>query len=343
MVYLYHILKEVTIMELLSKEIFNTNIYKELSVILLSQCMNKKTTISYEEFKDKIIIFGKTIMKNYAKQNNLNKEANNLEFSIKRLPLRLRGSYISNENTVVINEDVIEKLYKGDILEMLTIFHELNHFKVAFDLKKEITSYKLIQMLKEKLLRYSINADEVRLSHNKGLQEDAYYKCNYALFREENYVEIHGITDLLILAEKIGIELSEKQKKTLDKLLSTAMDNYTNYDRDFTYVLTFNNFHMSFEEAFDIVFKRHPKWLEEFPVLKYEYYKDNEGKIVKRTTKELEELLNKQIQSKTKKFIKYLIMHRNASSSNLKKSENKGNKNYFIDNNNMENKARYHK
>lgn len=330
-------------MELLSKEIFNTNIYKELSIILSNKCTNKTMAISYEEFKDKIISFGKTIMKNYAMQNNLNKYANNLEFSIKRLPLRLRGSYISNENTVVINEDVIEKLYKGDILEMLTIFHELNHFKVYLDLKRENTSYKLIQMLKEKLLRYSINADEIRLSHNKGQQEDTYYKCNYALYREENYVQINGITDLLILVEKMGIELSEKQKKTLDKLLSTAMDNYTNYDRDFTYVLSFNNFHMSFEEAFDIVLKRHPKWLENFPVLKYEYYKDVEGKIVKRTTKELEELLNKQTQSETKGFIKYLIMYRNASISNLKKSENKGNENYFIDNKNTENKARNRK
>ena len=88
-------------MELLSKEIFNTNIYKELSIILLNQCMNKKTTVSYEEFKDKIISFGKTIMKNYAKQNNLNKEANNLEFSIKGLPLKLRGSYISKKIQVI--------------------------------------------------------------------------------------------------------------------------------------------------------------------------------------------------------------------------------------------------
>lgn len=277
--------------------------------------------MSYDAFKDLIKQFVEEIMLNYLSKLNL-LEIKKCSCIVKNnLPIKIRGYYNYDENRIVINEDVIKKIYNGNMTEILVLFHELNHFKTKFDIIKEETSYNLIQILKEMLLREAINQDEKRLT--KGMSEDQYYKCNYSLYREENYVNVMAITDLNLFIEKIGIELTAEQTKKLDEILSTSLKNYTDYNRDFTYILTYNNYHMNFEDAFELELKRYPEWLIKFPLLQTEYYKTGEGKIVKRSVEELKNLISEEKNIKKIEFIKYLIMHRYETMPNEQKNENK--------------------
>ena len=52
------------------------------------------------------------------------------------------------------------------------------------------------------------------------------------------------------------------------------------------------------------------KWLEEYPLLKIEYYIDESGNIVKRNIGELREVLKIETDNKRKEFICMLILNK---------------------------------
>lgn len=132
-----------------------------------------------------------------------------------------------------------------------------------------------------------------------------------------------AIVDLNLFIERVGIELTHKQANKLDEILSTSLKNHTKYNRDFTYILTYNNFHMNFEEAFELELKRHPEWLIQFTLLQIEYYKNEEGKIVKRGIEELKNLICEEKDIKKIEYIKYLIMHKYENIPSEHKNETK--------------------
>lgn len=67
---------------------------------------------------------------------------------------------------------------------------------------------------------------------------------------------------------------------------------------------------MNINDAFDLQLKYNKKWLEEYPLLKIEYYIDESGNIVKRNIEELREVLKIETDNKRKEFICMLILNK---------------------------------
>lgn len=95
------------------------------------------------------------------------------------------------------------------------------------------------------------------------------------------------------------------------KLLNISTNNrlqYHNYLRDFRSNIRFNNFFWDFEEAFDFLIRQNPGWYNRFPQLQIEYYQDEEGKVRKRTTEELQRLSEKEEDKDVKEYIQSLLV-----------------------------------
>lgn len=65
---------------------------------------------------------------------------------------------------------------------------------------------------------------------------------------------------------------------------------------------------MNINDIFDFQLRYNKKWLEEYQLLKIEYYVDEHGNIVKRNIEELRELLKIEKDNKRKEFICMLIL-----------------------------------
>ncbi len=65
---------------------------------------------------------------------------------------------------------------------------------------------------------------------------------------------------------------------------------------------------MNINDIFDFQLRYNKKWLEEYQLLKIEYYVDEHGNIIKRNIEELRELLKIEKDNKRKKFICMLIL-----------------------------------
>ena len=65
---------------------------------------------------------------------------------------------------------------------------------------------------------------------------------------------------------------------------------------------------MNINDIFDFQLRYNKKWLEEYQLLKIEYYVDEHGNIIKRNIEELRELLKIEKDNKRKKFICMFIL-----------------------------------
>ena len=63
---------------------------------------------------------------------------------------------------------------------------------------------------------------------------------------------------------------------------------------------------VDFEEAFDLIVKDNPNWLEH-PQLQIEYYLDKDRKVKKRTTEQLQAILENEQNNEIKDYINYLL------------------------------------
>lgn len=132
-------------MNLLNLKIIKNQDFKDL-INALKDINNKtKVTISYHEFKELLIKFFYTIMESYLTKSNLldNKDYQNFSFQIQELPRNIGEKYVIKESTIIINESIILDIYNGNLHNLKTIFHELNHFKVDCDLENSIPNINL--------------------------------------------------------------------------------------------------------------------------------------------------------------------------------------------------------
>ena len=238
------------------------------------------------------------------------------------MPSYRRGQFNPENNIITINEAVIEDIYLGKINSMTTIFHELNHFKIKYDTELGGVNKDIIRTIKEHLLRSTSQDpfDEKKCFFKKDCFyiSDDYYKCNYRLFSDEKIAEINAINNLILFIEIIGIKISEQHLKQLKEKIEKNTNQYNNYLRDMRLNFHFNDFFLDFEEAFDVMIKYNPKWLE-IPQLNIEYYIAENGTVSKRTREELEERLKIETDVDIKKYIQYLLTPN--SSKNLCRSE----------------------
>ena len=109
-----------------------------------------------------------------------------------------------------------------------------------------------------------------------------YYIDNYDFISTEKLANIEGINLLLKLFKMMKIELTDED---IDKLDSFRLIEKLKYEinlRNFTGHKKIVSSYLSYEEAFDFLIKDHPEWLD-YKQLQIEYYKDDEGKVRKRT------------------------------------------------------------
>lgn len=100
--------------------------------------------------------------------------------------------------------------------------------------------------------------------------------------------------------------ITEPQKLQINVLIKNITRQYRNYLRDVHNNINFNSYVIDFEEAFDILIKDHPSWLQ-YPQLQIEYYLDEFGNVVKRNDEELKELLKKETDASKKEYIEKLL------------------------------------
>lgn len=290
-------------MELINKNIVNNRYFKVVDKVIRDILHKRKKDTVYEAFKSHLIFLGESIMKNYLEETGLVKDERfkKNRFSSGKLPGKILGSHY--EGNIVIDEKVIEGLYNGK-LEMLEVFfHELNHFKIYCDIEVGTPNICLYRILKEKLAMESID------KHDRN-----YYDANYSLYSEEIYVEFLALMDFLKFIKLIDHKRFDSVFDELIEATSTRLkdiiNRWSNETRNLYRVIHFNNDYMNINDIFDLQLRDNKKWLEEYPLLKIEYYIDEYGNIVKRNIGELRELLKIETDNKRKEFICMLILNK---------------------------------
>lgn len=253
-------------MELIDEGLFDySESANELGNLIIKFSKNLKSNqsfesyISYEEFENLIRSFINDVMCYYLKRINVSREVLVLVFDY-----WFSGAFLETGNGIVIQSEIMESIYKGNIEYLSVVFHELVHFQVYCDINyRKIVNEDTVRILKEKLIRFYV------VEHNFN---DSYYYGNYQYYSEEVFANNEAINQFvqffyLVFNSKI------KDKKTLyndmfvleDSLRENAPDYeelYKNKMRNFKNVGYFNDNVMSFEDAFDYLIKYNPKWLE---------------------------------------------------------------------------------
>lgn len=303
-------------MELLNEQVTNSKCFETIQEVIKNHYINRNNLnpiISYNEFKNTLIVFVEKIMTSLLE----NTEFSNDKCScvVKNLPSYSRGEFDPEDNEITINEEVINDIYSGKITSMTTIFHELNHFKSEYDIKLGRINKDIIRSIKERILRDYCYDELTEIKTIKtGANPfiiDNYYKCNYVVFSEEKTAEINAINNLISFVELTGIELSEQDLQQLKDEIKNNITQYNNYLRDLRMNINFNNYFLDFEEAFDVIIKQYPYLLSDMPQLNIEYYINDNGEVVRRTKEELEERLTKETDNDIIEYIKYLLSPNN--------------------------------
>ena len=274
--------------------------------------------ISYENFENVIRNFILDVMKTFLENNKI---ADECVVYIKQLPKGTKGLFLDSKkgnNFLVINECVIKELYDGDIEQFIVIFHELNHFKVKYDIRLSEINDDIVRIIKEKLIRESSQDPFNEIGSIKSIKKgymyvnDDYYSANYELYSGEVYANIKAQEDYLFMLKSLTKDpniqadiinfFQSEYKSTFEK----NKKYYDNHQRDFRTNLNFNDNFLSYEEAFDLLIKDNLDWLQ-YPQIAIEYYKDDNGIVHKRNESELIELFNNTEDLQQKEYIKFLI------------------------------------
>ena len=168
----------------------------------------------------------------------------------------LSGHFYPSKNKIVINKCKIDSLYQGNILAFLTIFHELNHFKIRYDIKLGKTDENITRILKENLLSKCI---------------PDYYDTNYDFISEEVYVNILACNDLLTLIDNLKLNMSNNDLNKLKLELINYKNNYKVYERNIS-TLNMRYNCMDFRDIFDKLILENPQWFS-YPQIASSYRK----------------------------------------------------------------------
>lgn len=96
-------------------------------------------------------------------------------------------------------------------------------------------------------------------------------------------VELNAIKDLLLFFTLIDLDYSNLKKLDLLNYILELENNWNNYNRDSSHITCFNDNQIILYEAFEYQLNYNKNWLQEFPILKYEYYLDKDNNLIKRT------------------------------------------------------------
>lgn len=197
-----------------------------------------------------------------------------------------------------LDEDGVKDIFLGDLI-MFTPYHELTHFKYNVDIASGKVYGNLVRYLKELLIRRD------GMTYINGY-DDFYYFLNYDCISIETLANMEGIYNLAKILDMMEIDLTKADQLTLILLLKHNVSLYNKHLRDLTLNLKSNLFYQNFEDFFDLIVEDHPEWLD-YKQLQIEYYQDEEGKVKKRTSEELQSLLEREEDEETRKYIESLV------------------------------------
>lgn len=284
-------------MDLITEEIKESKNFQILSKVFSHHYTNKdnlKPIISYDEFKEVLTNFIEEIMQNYlTKSGNINEQGS---CEIVNFNKRKAGDCINTK--IRLDEDVVKDIFLGDLI-MLTPYHELTHFKYNVDIASGKVYGNLVRYLKELLIRRD------GMTYINGY-DDFYYFLNYDCISIETLANMEGIYNLAKILDMMRIDLTKADQLTLILLMERNVSLYNKHLRDLTLNLKSNLFYQNFEDFFDLIVEDHPEWLD-YKQLQIEYYQDKEGKVRKRTTEELQSLLEREEDEEIRKYIKSLL------------------------------------
>lgn len=263
-------------MELVDDKLFEYSLdaNKFRSLIVQSYKENKgsfKEYISYDEFRlliEKLII---DIMKYYLDRINV---VNYYGPYVKVFHFEHYGRWVSKYNEITINEDVVRNIYEGNMRDMISIFHELVHFQMFYDINyRKLVNEDTIRIVKEELIEDYIRENNLR-------SNNSYYKDNYVYLSSEIYAEKEGINLLveflyLVYKSVIGSkkDLYDKMYVIEEEIRKDTPDYEKRYKRKLRYFREIKEFPdkwVSYEEVFDYLVKFNSEWLE-YPQISAQY------------------------------------------------------------------------
>lgn len=284
-------------MELITEEIKESKNFQILSKVFSHHYVNKDNLdpiISYDEFKEVLINFIEEIMNGYLiKSGNINEQGS---CEIVKFNKGKAGDCIDTK--IRLDEDEVKEIFLGNLI-IFTPYHELTHFKYNVDIASGKVYGNLVRYLKERLIRID------GMTFINGY-DDFYYSLNYNCISIETLANMEGIYNLAKILNMMEIDLTKADQLTLSLLLKHNVSLYNKHLRDLTLNLKSNLFYQNFEDFFDLIVEDHPEWLD-YKQLQIEYYKDDEGKVRKRTSEELQSLLEREEDEETRKYIESLV------------------------------------
>jgi hypothetical protein len=293
---------QVTSMEILNDRVLSLDSY--IFLCSFYENKNSRSSISYNEFKKNLETFAHEVMTAYL----IDTPFKNITGYCIVTKHDCAGTFLDkdNINLIIINEDIVKEMYKGNIWAITTLFHELNHFKVKYDLKLGYINIDLVRILKERLISTSSTYPSFIKSCHYDNPENNYYNNNYKYFSEENYADMVCFENFLYMIKNSKLNISKEQAYGMYKLMEKKEINYNFHIRDVSDNLNFNSYEVDFEEAFDLLVKDNPDWLEH-PQLQIEYYLDKDRKVKKRTAEQLQAILENEQNNEIKDYINYLL------------------------------------
>ena len=285
-------------MDLITEEIKESKNFQILSKVFSYHYTNKdnlKPIISYDEFKEVLTNFIEEIMNDYLiKSGNINEKGS---CEIVNFNKRKAGDCINTK--IRLDEDGVKDIFLGDLI-MFTPYHELTHFKYNVDIASGKVYGNLVRYLKELLIRRD------GMTYINGY-DDFYYYLNYDCISIETLANMEGIYNLAKILDMMRIDLTKADQLNLILLMERNASLYNKHLRDLTLNLKSNLFYQNFEDFFDLIVEDHPEWLD-YKQLQIEYYQDEEGKVRKRTTEELQRLSEKEEDKDVKEYIQSLLV-----------------------------------
>lgn len=263
-------------MELVDDKLFEYSLdaNKFRSLIVQSYKENKesfKEYISYDEFRllIKNLIFD--IMKYYLDRINV---VNCHGPYVRVFHFEHSGGWVSKYNEITINEDVVRNIYEGNMRDMISIFHELVHFQMFYDINyRKLVNEDTIRIVKEELIEDYIRENNLR-------SNNSYYKDNYVYLSSEIYAEKEGINLLveflyLVYKSVIGSkkDLYDKMYVIEEEIRKDTPDYEKRYKKKLRYFREIKEFPdkwVSYEEVFDYLVKFNSEWLE-YPQISAQY------------------------------------------------------------------------
>ena len=257
-------IEETKKFEFITLNMFDRKELKSYNKYVLRKVITGKINFSYEYFELYMLDFIFTAMKESGVKGIASIE-------------NLEGHYgvVINSFFLKIDRAIIKELYKNKDLEaMITLYHEIRHLvqEEAYKDDKHPNIY-FFQMLKERIL-------------SKFYYED-YYKKNYSKVLQELDAEEVGLKSMKKIVEYIGLDMPQKIIENFNDDIQSIRERAKDQVREFKGEVK------TVDEIFDEFISDKPQLLEIYPYLQYQYKKDNEATVIKKTPMEVLDMIKK--------------------------------------------------